>query len=226
MSLANPIRNLTSNLRCLSFGSSWLNASPSVNKQAVDPLKRPVVNAWSVYYAENFSVLKKNNPNMISAEIMKILSKEWGTMPENKKRPYVLAQKQKMTAFKAAVENLSDEQKYDIKQGKKQAKEAKHIRKLRKELSDLTRDKPKFNNAYNAFIAQEFKLNPGESVVGGYVKTIAVKWKNMSAFQKKPFDLISEKSSMELQQWKEKTLQDGRDVQIKAIKKEIAHLKE
>jgi hypothetical protein len=221
MSLVTPFRNLASNLRCLSLSSSsWLKASQT---EPTQPLKRPV-SAYNQFVGARMEIMRKNNPNLKAAEIIKVVGKEWSSLPESKKRPYELIYQQKKVAYETAVEKLTDEQKDDIEQGKKQAKEAKQIRKLKKELLAMLADKPKFLTPYSLFVTQESK-----NQTGGFVeksKGCAAKWKTMTDAQKQNYQLKSDSVASELQQCKNKIAEEGRDVKILALKRQIAELKE
>jgi len=221
MSLVTPFRNLASNLRCLSLSSSsWLKASQT---EPTQPLKRPGT-AYSQFVGERAEIMLRNNPNMKTSEVFKVIAKEWSSLPEGKKRPYELISQQKRAAYETAFEKLTDEQKDDIEQGKKQAKEARQIRKLKKELSALVADRPKVQSAYTLFVKQESK-----NQTGGFIEKsrgVAAKWKTLTDAQKQIYKIQSDSMAYEIQEWKDKIAEEGRDIKILALKRQIAELKD
>jgi len=162
-------------------------------------------------------------------EVILTASKEWNVLPEIQKRPYEQLYKQKRDEYLTAFEKLTDEQKDDLEQGRKlarkQANRAKQIRKLKKELSALKADRPKLMNPYRSFLSHESKNLTGKTLIEKS-KWCSAKWKTMTDAQKKPYLSKVKDLSAEMQQWKNKVAEDGRDVQIRELKKQIAEMKE
>jgi len=175
-------------------------------------------NAFCMFLAE------KIRPGC-AKEAFKIASKEWKVLPEIQKRPYKQLYKQKRDEYSTALEKLTDEQKDDLEQGRKQTNRAKQMRKLKKELSALTADRPKHMNPYNYFLIHESKNLTGKTLIE-LSKMCSAKWKTMTDAQKKPYLSKVKDLSAEMQQWKNKVAEDGRDVQIRELKKQIAEMKE
>jgi len=226
MSLVTSFRSITSNLRCLSFSSSSLSNYPSIQQSSEPKIPKHPRSAYNLYVSEKMKLEKRKHQSIgfIKAkDLIKLASKEWKVLPEIQKRPYEQLYKQKSDEYFTAIVKLTDEQKDDLEQDKKQAKGVRKLRKLKKELSALTADKPKSMNPYKCFMVQESKKQTGKSI-GEKSKSCAAKWKTMTDAKKEPYHQKSKEMSAELQRWEDKVAKEGRDVQISALKTQIAQM--
>ena len=221
MSLINPLRNVTAGLRCLSFSSN--NWMATASKQSAAPIKNPTP-TFALFMNDTYPIIKRNNPNIKPQQMVKLVAQEWKTLPALKKVSYERIFQQQEEDYVKAMNKLTDEQKDDLKRQKKLARDARKMRKLRKQLAGLTSDKPKQTTGYMFFAQDKSKSMPSPVKMAEAVMQCAVMWQKLSDKDRMPYIRMGERAKKNVEAWKQKTSDDGRADKISEVKKKIAVL--
>jgi len=196
----------------------------TANKQSAAPSKKPAATTFGLFMGDTYPIFKRNNPNLKFTEIVKLVAQEWKTLPALKKGSYERTLQQQKEDYAKVIDKLTDEQKDDLNRQKKLAREARKIKKLRKELAVLTSDKPKNTSGYMFFALDKSKSMPSAVDIIEITKQCGVMWQKLSDTDRKPYLRKGEQAKKYVEAWKQKTIADGRAAKISEIKKKIAEL--
>lgn len=184
-----PTCPLVPAFRSLSLGCRLENAAAT---QTVIP-KKPS-SPWIRYYAANYALVKKVQPNAKTQDIMKQLSSKWKLMAENQKVQYVNAYEKEKEMYKIKVAKIPEGAIAEANQesAKKRATKAKNkanseLKELLSSLKKPTRPK----SAYILFYTGRLPSLTGKTI--GENSGIASKeWSAMTDQQKLSYDKKAE----------------------------------
>lgn len=136
-----------------------------------------------------------SNPKVHLTEIVKLVAKRWADVDEKKKKMYEEEYKKDQIAYigqRAAYESqLTDEQKEQIKDYKRNVMLIKEKREVKKKLSTLGKPKKPIS-AFLHYLAEERVKAPHK--IGSFrdwQKSTAEKWKKLSESDKEKYNKIA-----------------------------------
>jgi len=192
-------------------------ASKTLNELAgLPPKPKKPLTPYFRFLQQARPQVKMQNPNMSATELIKIVAKQWEQADAATKSQ--LEQEYKRERERYDQENtrylgtLTPEMKDQLRQARQDKQEMREKRELRKRNKDLQKPR-RVPSAFLRFVIEEKARSPHQGNYQQYLKTVALKWGQLSEAQKKPY-LEAYHSEMEgykreLDKWEQKMIKAG-----------------
>ncbi|KAM9061054.1 transcription factor A, mitochondrial [Sarcophilus harrisii] len=193
-------------------GLEWFMKDCTLSNAPKKPLS-----AYIRFTMEHRPLLKEQNPDLKSTEIIKKLAEAWRELPQSKKKVYEEATKAEFEVYKEEnskyIAELNHAEKKNLKEEKRRKRVRKEIIKKKRELTIFGKPK-KPRSGYNIFISEHFKEGKGISSQET-MKILNEEWKNLSPSQKQVYLQLAEDDKIryanEIKSWEEKMIEIGRE---------------
>jgi len=227
-----------SNMSCLQISLRNLSLSSSVQlvqKAKVVPSgipKKPAT-PWVNFYSKNFQTVKKSNPNLATAEIMRKISTEWAKVGEKEKEKMQALYVKDVESFKKKMEKVPQHKLEDLKIARKIKQTEKEVRVSKQErknlLISLNKPKKPLSSFFLYTIDRRPQLPTNLSAVEKTSK-MAKEWrdanKQLKDFYEKKQAELAKKHEKDLEKWNMKMHKEGKLEEIAEAEKSLARAKQ
>ncbi|XP_010337648.1 transcription factor A, mitochondrial [Saimiri boliviensis] len=185
--------------------------------------KKPV-SSYIRFSQEQLPILKAQNPDAKTTELVRMIAERWRELPESEKKIYEDASRAAWVVYREEVNRIEEQlTPCQITSLKKEMVHKNLRRKLtlrKKELSLLGKPK-KARSAFNIYVAEHFQETEGDTPQKK-LKAVVESWKNLPFSEKKIYVQLSEddkiRYSNEIKSWEAQMIEVGRRDLLRRVK--------